>query len=175
MKGKVRRANLQAAFSQPRFAHFASVFCNSPWLTTSLPHAISLSMSSQRSQRKARAQRLLSNHSGPATSPRPREPLSENEAQALVDAIRTRNMWTENKTIKSFQMAGIRAQLEGTDTIIQAPTGSGKTLIAAGPHSSPRSKGMITLMSVPLIQLAEDMVCCFILRLSLIFTRQNRL
>lgn len=66
--------------------------------------------------------------------------------------------WDEG-TIKPFQLAGVKAQLEGIDTVIQAPTGAGKTVIAAGPHSSPRASGMITLISVPLVQLAEDMVC----------------
>ncbi|KAI0761242.1 P-loop containing nucleoside triphosphate hydrolase protein [Irpex lacteus] len=69
--------------------------------------------------------------------------------------------WDDSQIIRPFQLAGIRAQLEGVDTVVQAPMGSGKTVIAAGPHASPRSEGMITLLSVPLIQWAEDMVTTF--------------
>lgn len=90
--------------------------------------------------------------------PRSTAPLSESELTQLMDAMVAKYGWSEEQTVRPFQVAGIRAQLEGTDTIIQAPTGSGKTLIAAGPHSSPRSSGMITIISVPLVQLAEDMV-----------------
>lgn len=57
-----------------------------------------------------------------------------------------------------FQTAGIRAQLEGRDIIIQASTGSGKTLIAAGPHFWPGSEGKITIMVSPLMVLEDEMV-----------------
>ncbi|KAI0806299.1 P-loop containing nucleoside triphosphate hydrolase protein [Irpex lacteus] len=87
--------------------------------------------------------------------------LSDEEVAELIKTVSTRYGWDNDQAIRPFQLAGIRAQLEGVDMLLQAPTGAGKTVIAAGPHASPRSKGMITLLSVPLIQLAEDMVTTF--------------
>ncbi|KAI0071881.1 P-loop containing nucleoside triphosphate hydrolase protein, partial [Panus rudis PR-1116 ss-1] len=60
-----------------------------------------------------------------------------------------------------FQLEGTRAQLEGTDMIIQAPTGCGKTAVAAGPHVWPSSKGKITIVISPLLALEEEMVHTF--------------
>ncbi|TCD65949.1 hypothetical protein EIP91_001979 [Steccherinum ochraceum] len=62
---------------------------------------------------------------------------------------------------RGFQMAGVQAQLEGVDMIIQAATGSGKTAIAAGPHLFSTSKGKITIMVSPLLALEEEMVHTF--------------
>ncbi|KAI0076160.1 P-loop containing nucleoside triphosphate hydrolase protein [Panus rudis PR-1116 ss-1] len=60
-----------------------------------------------------------------------------------------------------FQIEGARAQLEGVDMIIQAPTGFGKTAVAAGPHLWPESKGKITIVISPLMALEEEMVHTF--------------
>lgn len=55
-----------------------------------------------------------------------------------------------------FQLEAIKAQIEGTDLLVHASTGAGKTTLAAGPHVwMPNS---ITLVATPLIQLAEEMV-----------------
>lgn len=97
-------------------------------------------------------------HKTRSTAPRNTSTLTNEEIEELTKTMAARYGWDSSQAIRPFQLAGIRAQLEGVDTLIQAPTGSGKTVIAAGPHSSPRSQGMITLLSVPLIQLAEDMV-----------------
>ena len=86
-------------------------------------------------------------------------PLSENEIFGLSNAMQKEYGWSHDQVVRPFQMAGIQAQLESVDMIIQAPTGAGKTVIVAGAHLSPRAKGTITLLSVPLVQLAEDMVC----------------
>lgn len=59
---------------------------------------------------------------------------------------------------RAFQYEGIKAQLEGTDTVIQASTGAGKTMIAAGPHLHPSAAGKITIMVEPLIALQTEMV-----------------
>ncbi|KAI0723618.1 P-loop containing nucleoside triphosphate hydrolase protein [Earliella scabrosa] len=45
--------------------------------------------------------------------------------------------------------------------IIQAPTGSGKTAVAAGPHVWPTSAGKTTLMVCPLLSLETEMVDTF--------------
>ncbi|KAI0083575.1 P-loop containing nucleoside triphosphate hydrolase protein [Irpex rosettiformis] len=59
----------------------------------------------------------------------------------------------------SFQVEAIKAQLEGTDILVHASTGAGKTTIAAGPHTwIPNG---VTLITTPLIQLAEEMVETF--------------
>ncbi|KAI0344969.1 P-loop containing nucleoside triphosphate hydrolase protein [Trametopsis cervina] len=96
-----------------------------------------------------------------AAPPRSISPLQDDELATLTKAIGASFGWPDNVFLRPFQLAGIRAQLEGTDAIIQAPTGSGKTVIAAGAHCSSRAKGMITLLTVPLIQLAEEMVITF--------------
>lgn len=63
---------------------------------------------------------------------------------------------------KDFQLEGVKAQLEGQDIIIQAPTGSGKTALAAGPHVWPGNEKKFTIMVCPLLSLEEEMVClCF--------------
>ena len=54
------------------------------------------------------------------------------------------------------QRGSIKAQIEGTDMVVHASTGAGKTTIAAGPHTW--IKDGVTLISTPLIQLAEEMV-----------------
>lgn len=59
---------------------------------------------------------------------------------------------------RSHQLDGVRAQLEGVDAIIQAPTGSGKTAIAAGPHLWPGNEHKVTIMVSPLLSLEEEMV-----------------
>lgn len=58
----------------------------------------------------------------------------------------------------NFQIDGVRAQIEGVDAIIQAPTGAGKTAIAAGPHLWPGNEGKTTIMVSPLLALQNEMV-----------------
>ncbi|KAI0763973.1 P-loop containing nucleoside triphosphate hydrolase protein [Trametes elegans] len=67
--------------------------------------------------------------------------------------------WDEHP--KAFQLAGVKAQLEGMDLVIQASTGAGKTAIAAGPHLWPSSKGKTTIMVCPLLSLEDEMVRTF--------------
>ncbi len=56
----------------------------------------------------------------------------------------------------------MQAQLEGTDIIIQAPTGSDKTAIAADPHVwFLRDQKKITIIVCPLLALEKEMVCFF--------------
>ncbi len=59
---------------------------------------------------------------------------------------------------KPFQLKAIEAQIEGIDMIVQAPTGSGKTAIAAGPHLWPGNEDKFTIMVCPLLSLEEEMV-----------------
>lgn len=59
---------------------------------------------------------------------------------------------------KDFQLAAVQAQIEGVDMIVQAPTGSGKTALAAGPHVWPGNEGKFTIMVCPLLSLEEEMV-----------------
>ncbi|THH15238.1 hypothetical protein EUX98_g9497 [Antrodiella citrinella] len=88
-----------------------------------------------------------------------RPKLSEEELKTLARNMRETYGWDDNP--REFQLAAVQAQLEGTDMIIQAPTGSGKTAIAAGPHLWPTSKGKITIMVSPLLALEEEMVQTF--------------
>ncbi|OSD06262.1 P-loop containing nucleoside triphosphate hydrolase protein [Trametes coccinea BRFM310] len=73
--------------------------------------------------------------------------------------MREQFRWSEDP--HHFQLEGVGAQLEGVDMIIQAPTGAGKTAIAAGPHMWPKSSGTVTIMVCPLLALEEEMVSTF--------------
>ncbi|KAH9901535.1 P-loop containing nucleoside triphosphate hydrolase protein [Cubamyces lactineus] len=88
-----------------------------------------------------------------------RSKLTEEQIQWLSNEMRTRFKWSEEP--RFFQLEGVKAQLEGTDIIIQAPTGAGKTALAAGPHLWPGCKGKVTIMVCPLLALQEEMVTTF--------------
>lgn len=80
------------------------------------------------------------------------------EIDLLPDLIKTNYIgWTDGA--KSFQLSAIVAQVRGTDVLLQAATGSGKTGIAAAPHLLPSSKGKVTLFVSPLLVLQEEQVC----------------
>lgn len=85
--------------------------------------------------------------------------LSDSDLKTLARKMMEKYGWESEP--RPFQLAGVQAQLEGTDMIIQAPTGFGKTAIAAGPHLWPSSKGKITLVISPLLALEEEMVETF--------------
>lgn len=82
--------------------------------------------------------------------------LSEQDVLALKDAMKKKFRWDNEPRL--FQLNAVRAQLEGIDVVIQAPTGAGKTAIAAGPHVWPTMKGRITIMVSPLLALEVEMV-----------------
>lgn len=82
--------------------------------------------------------------------------LTDDELEGLDSAIGEQFGWKGGPC--EHQMQGIKAQLQGIDTIIHAGTGSGKTGIAAGPHVHPSSKGKVTLMVSPLIALHDEQV-----------------
>ncbi|KAH9914216.1 P-loop containing nucleoside triphosphate hydrolase protein [Fomitopsis serialis] len=73
--------------------------------------------------------------------------------------MQSRFRWSSEP--RFFQIEGVKAQIEGVDAIIQAPTGSGKTAIAAGPHLWPGNAGKTTIMVCPLLALEEEMVETF--------------
>ncbi len=54
---------------------------------------------------------------------------------------------------KDFQVAAVKAQIEGVDMTVQASTGAGRTAIAAGPHLWPGNDGKFTIMTRPLLSL----------------------
>lgn len=86
----------------------------------------------------------------------PRRPLTPEERDILSSQMRTSFNWENDP--RPFQLEAVCAQLEEKDMILQAPTGSGKTAIAAGPHLWPTSKGKMTIMVSPLLALEEEMV-----------------
>lgn len=87
-----------------------------------------------------------------------RRPLTTAAEAGLVTAIHKEYGWEP----RSFQLAGIKAQLEGQDAIIQAPTGSGKTAIVAGPYILKENREKCTIMVVPLLALQAEMVSVFL-------------
>lgn len=95
----------------------------------------------------------------PSTSKLPPKlytPLSNDDLNILEKRMKEEYGWDE--TPRSFQLAGVQAQLEGRDITIQAPTGSGKTAIAAGPHLWTTSQGKLTIVVSPLMALQDEMV-----------------
>ncbi|TFY51100.1 hypothetical protein EVJ58_g10740 [Rhodofomes roseus] len=90
---------------------------------------------------------------------RPRPRMTTAQVDELARLMKDAYKWENGP--RPFQMEGIRAQIEGIDTMIQAPTGSGKTAIAAGPHLWPANQGKVTIMVSPLLALEEEMVGTF--------------
>ncbi|KAH9911536.1 uncharacterized protein BXZ73DRAFT_34470, partial [Epithele typhae] len=82
--------------------------------------------------------------------------LSSEDIQLLRQMLRDKFRWPNN--LKDFQVDAIRAQLKGVDIIVQAPTGAGKTALAAGPHVWPSFERRVTLMICPLLTLEDEMV-----------------
>ncbi|KAL1948711.1 hypothetical protein VTO73DRAFT_10517 [Trametes versicolor] len=104
----------------------------------------------------------------PRWAPRPAPPkatptkfpkLTEEDIQKLSALMGEHFRWDADP--RFFQLEGVRAQIEGVDMIIQAPTGSGKTAVAASPHLWPTSEGKVTIMVCPLLALEEEMVQTF--------------
>ena len=85
------------------------------------------------------------------------EALKAKDLKGLSDKIKLKFQWTTN-TPKDFQIMGIEAQLKRQDVLVHARTGTGKTLIAAGPHAHERMAGKVTIMISPLIGLQEEQV-----------------
>ncbi|KAH9896143.1 uncharacterized protein BXZ73DRAFT_34268, partial [Epithele typhae] len=84
--------------------------------------------------------------------------LTEVDTTQLKAHMREAFKWDSDP--KDFQLKAVVAQLEGVDMIVQAPTGAGKTALAAGPHVWPAFAKKVTLMVSPLMALEEEMVCC---------------
>jgi superfamily II DNA helicase RecQ len=82
--------------------------------------------------------------------------LEEEDLEGLAQIIQECFQWEHLP--REFQVQAIRAQLLQKDVLIHAGTGSGKMAIAAGPHTHPKAKGMVTFMVSPLIVLQEEQV-----------------
>ena len=91
----------------------------------------------------------------PTTPSRPK--LTPEDIEKLKQLMRQRFKFDGDP--RGFQLEGTKAQIEGCDMIIQAPTGSGKTAVAAGPHVWETSQGKVTIMVSPLLALEDEMVC----------------
>lgn len=83
-------------------------------------------------------------------------PCTAKELEGLDKKIAEQFGWEDGP--RSYQMDGIKAQLQMRDALIHAGTGLGKTGVAAGPHVHPSSKGKVTIMVSPLIALHDEMV-----------------
>ncbi|EJF56898.1 P-loop containing nucleoside triphosphate hydrolase protein [Dichomitus squalens LYAD-421 SS1] len=90
----------------------------------------------------------------------PRPKLSQDDLKVLAAKMRSAYCWDADP--KDFQLRGVQAQIEGTDIIVQAPTGAGKTALAAGPHLWPGNETKFTIMVCPLLSLEEEMCQTFV-------------
>lgn len=87
-----------------------------------------------------------------STAAQPRKKLTAEQIEELREKLHK----AYGREPYDFQLEAIKAQIEGTDLLVHASTGAGKTTLAAGPHVwIPNG---ITLVATPLIQLAEEMV-----------------
>ncbi|KAH9840189.1 P-loop containing nucleoside triphosphate hydrolase protein [Rhodofomes roseus] len=86
-----------------------------------------------------------------------RHPLSAEDVSKMHTLFEEAYGWPA----REFQMEGIRAQLEGVDMMIQAPTGAGKTAVVAGAHLWPTDMRKVTIMVSPLLSLEDEMVKTF--------------
>ena len=95
--------------------------------------------------------------------PQARPRLNADDIQELAAKMQVKFGWDSDP--HRFQLQAVQSQLESTDTILQAPTGAGKTAIAAGPYAwLPPDDKKITIMVSPLLALEEEMVsiCIFL-------------
>ena len=78
----------------------------------------------------------------------------------LLKALATK--WEEvyKFGLKDFQLAAVKAQIEGVNMVVQAPTGSGKTALAMGPYLWDwlEKEKKFTIMVCPLLSLEDKMV-----------------
>ncbi|EJF62569.1 P-loop containing nucleoside triphosphate hydrolase protein, partial [Dichomitus squalens LYAD-421 SS1] len=102
------------------------------------------------STRRSRRGRKLSRKKA---EDRPR--LTQQDVDKL--AIQMRETYGWDSDVKDFQLAAVKAQIEGVDIIVQAPTGPGKTALAAGPHLWGWKEKKFTIMVCPLLSLEEEM------------------
>ncbi|KAJ2987233.1 hypothetical protein NUW54_g9487 [Trametes sanguinea] len=123
------------------------------------PAALALQLPLKSMARSRQYSHRLTSRPLPPTGMSRRTKLTVEEAQELSSKMREIFGWDAEP--KPFQLAGVTAQIEGNDMIIQAPTGAGKTAIAAGPHLWKSSAGKTTIMVCPLLSLEEEMVRTF--------------
>lgn len=81
---------------------------------------------------------------------------TQQDLQGLSEKIRSKFQWEH--VPHTFQLKAIESQLLQKDVLIHAGTGSGKTVVAAGPHAHEKCKGKVTIMVSPLIALQEEQV-----------------
>lgn len=87
--------------------------------------------------------------------------LKTDQLATLGKKIKTHFNWEHEP--RTFQLNAIKGQLQRQDVLIHAGTGSGKTVVAAGPHVYDETKGMVTFMVAPLIVLQDEHVSARIL------------
>ena len=128
----------------------------SPSMLTAMPSALpttKLAGSRRPSSRRFKF-RKASDQSSTSSAWRPQ--LNEESIAQLSAKMKATYRWSSEP--RPFQLECIKAQVEGVDMIIRAPTGSGKTAVAAGPHLHESAAGKITIMIEPLLALQDEMV-----------------
>ena len=122
-----------------------------------MPRASSSRKSSQRS--RARNQNRADANSGQLPAElRPRQ-LTARQLEEI--SVVANNVLGHGRTAKDFQLQAIQNQEARRDTVVHAPTGSGKTFIIGAPLRLPSNAGRVTLVCSPLIGLQNEMVQTF--------------
>ncbi|KAG8709845.1 hypothetical protein FRC11_005158 [Ceratobasidium sp. 423] len=101
------------------------------------------------------------NSSWQAVSHRPRPysiKFTTEEINSIEEWLCSKFRWEE---AHSFQLKGIRAQLQGQDAIIHVATSMGKTAVAAGPFVLDRCSKLIIIYIIPLLALQDEMAVTF--------------
>ncbi|KAI5884996.1 P-loop containing nucleoside triphosphate hydrolase protein [Schizophyllum commune H4-8] len=101
-----------------------------------------------------RAERLQTQAA--ADPPPTHGPMTQTQLAELRERIRDQQL--HGLDPRDFQLRLAQAQEEGQDAVCQAPTGSGKTLVASAPYVLEKNAGRTTLMVSPLIALMNEMV-----------------
>ncbi|KIM45740.1 hypothetical protein M413DRAFT_430484 [Hebeloma cylindrosporum] len=129
-----------------------------PGVSENTPTVPSGRLSPVGTRHKLKPQRVLPKRTSRLSNAQ-REAIGK-EIDLLPDLIKA-NYTSWKDGAKGFQLVAIAAQVRGTDVLLQAATGSGKTGIAAAPHLLPSSKGKVTLFVSPLLALQEEQVTTF--------------
>ncbi|KAF8602551.1 P-loop containing nucleoside triphosphate hydrolase protein [Ceratobasidium sp. AG-I] len=84
--------------------------------------------------------------------------FSDEEIKSIEPQLCKKFGWN---TVRPFQLNGIRALLQGRDTVIHVATSMGKTAVAAGPFALDSAAKLVVIYVIPLLALQDEMAVTF--------------